>query len=66
MNYEIIDQLAEQSGYIDWGNFEEPQGTINHHKFAELIIKECVLEAMDAIHNNNSIRIQVYKHFGIE
>ena len=36
-----------------------------HEKFAELIIKECVLEAMDAVHHNNSIRLQLYNHFGI-
>lgn len=35
-------------------------------KFAELIVKECVLEAMDAIHHNTSIRTRLYKHFGVE
>lgn len=35
-------------------------------KFAELIVQECVLEAMDAIHHDTSIRLQIYKHFGID
>ena len=35
-------------------------------KFAKLIVQECVLEAMDAVHHNNSIRLQLYKHFGVE
>lgn len=34
-------------------------------KFAELIVKECVLEAMDAVHHNASIRLQLYEHFGV-
>ena len=35
-------------------------------RFAELIVKECVLEAMDAIHHNTSIRTQLYEHFGVK
>lgn len=35
-------------------------------KFAELIVRECVLETMDAIHHEYSIRKQVYDHFGIK
>jgi len=38
----------------------------NLAKFAELIVRECVLEAMDAIHHDTSIRLQLYKHFGIK
>ena len=65
---EKIKALAEQfkmnfsvNGYpqdgLHWDNVDE---------FAELIVRECVLEAMDAIHHDTSIRLQVYKHFGIE
>ena len=45
---------------------DEDHTTQSVEKFAELIVRECVLEAMDAVHHNNSIRLQLYKHFGVE
>jgi len=67
---ELIQKLAEQAG----GEFYEGfAGSTNFIKFAEddlkkfvdSIVRECVLETMDAIHHNTSIRIQVYEHFGV-
>jgi hypothetical protein len=34
--------------------------------YSELIVKECVLETMDAIHYDTSIRTHLYNHFGVE
>jgi hypothetical protein len=73
---EKIKELARQAEEYTYGDNGRTYGDIIQNgtsweeiydqKFAELIIMECVLEAMDAIHHNNSIRIQLYKHFGIE
>lgn len=62
---ERIRELAEQSGFVDRGNNITAYMNFDHEKFAEMIVKECVLEAMDAVHHNNSIRLQLYKHFGL-
>ena len=69
---EKIAELAKQSGItfshdID-NDFDEFNGDLTEilEKFAEFIVRECVLETMDAIHHNTSIRLQVYKHFGIK
>ena len=73
---ERIKKLAEQSGFYfydlhdvdgeDLGETIEADSWTAAEKFAELIVRECVLEAMDAVHHNNSIRLQLYKHFGVE
>ena len=63
---ERIKELAEQSGFVDRGNNITAYMNFDHEKFAKLIVQECVLEAMDAAHHNNSIRLQLYKHFGLE
>lgn len=72
---ERIQQLAEQAGdtevvnTVDYGSGRIDNVLVkvfNKEKFAELIVRECVLETMDAIHHDTSIRLQVYKHFGIE
>ena len=71
---ERIEELALLSGMVkilDEHAHEYGNGTFKRtpypelEKFAELIVKECVLEAMDAVHHNNSIRLQLYNHFGI-
>ena len=62
---EIIEQLyAEAKQATKIGKMNAPAGVVAE-KFAELIVRECVLEAMDAIHHDTSIRIQLYKHFGV-
>lgn len=70
-----IRQLIKQAGEIqrvvtiDYGGGRIDNSFImefDKEKFAELIVRECVLETMDAIHHDTSIRLQVYKHFGIE
>lgn len=45
--------------------YSDTNKTFYMEQFAEMIVKECVLEAMDAVHHNNSIRLQLYNHFGI-
>ena len=73
MNEKKIRKLAEQAG-MGYGNLSTGNGDNwivagkpeELEKFAELIVRECVLETMDAIHHDTSLRLQVYKHFGIE
>ena len=70
---EQIKELAKQAMSIVL-NGNDPDGDIDKmyvpseftKKFTELIVRECVLEAMDAIHHKTSIRTQLYKHFGVE
>jgi hypothetical protein len=38
---------------------DTPNTGFDPNKFAELIVRECVLETMDAIHHDTSIRLQV-------
>lgn len=73
---ERIKKFAEEAGVIfvpastDYFGEFYPSAKLTDkmdlEKFAELIVKECVLEAMDAIHHNTSIRTQLYEHFGVE
>ena len=66
---ERIRQLADKAGINYHFAFGAPCDAVTDlqlEEFAELIVRECVLEAMDAIHHDTSIRLQVYKHFGIE
>lgn len=60
-----IKELAEQAHeYVASSNAKNLR-KVFEKKFAELIVKECVLEAMDAVHHNASIRLQLYEHFGV-
>ena len=70
MNERIKQLLLDAGGQYSSGNQNDwPSWVLGDAvvaKFAELIVRECVLETMDAIHHDTSIRLQVYKHFGIE
>ena len=70
MNERIRQLLLDAGGQYSSGNQNDwPSwvlGDAGVEKFAELIVRECVLETMDAIHHDTSIRLQLYKHFGIE
>ena len=70
MNERIKQLLLDAGGQYSSGNQNDwPSwvlGDAGVEKFAELIVRECVLETMDAIHHDTSIRLQLYKHFGIE
>jgi len=63
MNIQVIRELVTKSDK-DSALALVPTETLL--KFAELIVKECVLETMDAIHHDTGIRTHLYNHFGVE
>lgn len=69
---EIVKKLAEQAVEESnlpaafWWITQDPKMARVAERFAELIVKECILETMDAIHFDDSIRQRLSTHFGIK
>ena len=70
---ERIRELAEQAGYMEdfagIGHWDMPECK----KFAELIVRECAMEAIDevafqggSVEIEAGIRQRLYTHFGVE
>ena len=63
MNEQIL-KLAIEAGYEDGVRW--CRDDLDVELFAHLIVKNCVVEVMDALHHNHSIRLQLYNHFGVD
>ena len=51
---ERIQQLAEQAGFIDRGTNHTAYMNFDHEKFAELIVRDCMLICEDVMKKDNS------------
>jgi hypothetical protein len=51
---ERIKQLAEQAGFIDRGSNHTAYMSFDYEKFAELIVRDCMLICEDVMKKDNS------------
>ena len=51
---ERIKELAEQAGFIDRGTNHTAYMNFDHEKFAELIVRDCMLICEDVMKKDNS------------
>ena len=58
---EKIKQLALQAGFDDRGSNHTAYMNFDHEKFAELIVRECIDNCLDATE-----RDRIKEHFGVE